>query len=825
MKQQALTLGLAFGLLGLLWMVLRTPTLLPLAHEIPAAAVAAPLASQRQVTATPAIELEALVDTVEGCPNQSNNITVTAGSTVYYCYSVLNTGGVTLTEHSLDDDQFGEIIPTFSFTLGPNQRYAVTDAISRVIDAPFTNTAVWTAQDGEGIFDPVTSEATTVVTVDEPIDETPSPSLAITLTVGLNEATCADDRNIQVPTGSTVYYCLTLQNTGGVTLTSHNFSAATPLINENLPNWIVPPRTTHVITYRTLEQLQLRPFFQQPGVAQTLNTTLTLRSTAENGETVTAASNAVVRVGRASISIRKTVSTSPTQCAENVTTIPVAPDQPVYYCLKISNTGEITLTHHQFSEEGSENVKGEFNYTLGPGQSMPDLTNGAIGAIPGLVPIQTPSLGPVTLAVTTVKTLRYTATNDENFRATITATTTINVSQAPLVAVLRALNSVIQQCPEPFLQTYNIGNRIWYCLTIKNNTGVQLTYHRLQMWISPPFRQGDRYAYTATAAFTQTLDPNATMVITNAFFTRTLTPPLAPIFGPYTVTAPLTNTNKLTGTILVSSSVGVSGSRLQSYSSIGVFVNPIPPTATSTWTPTPGPTNTPTPTPTNTPFGGPPTPTLSPTPTAVSISALPQPTPTPNVFVSSNVNTPPPQFQSPLGQPTPTPTTFFSELATPTFTPDPVLLSATQTAEGALTATAQATLFTATPTATATPLPTNTATPTPTATSTATPTATQRAIEQPTATGTPDTTTLFAQIVDASFAAAGWIWFITGSLIFFVTAGVVAGLSFRRQERQRYRLSPSSNAPPNIQPTAPTPPLRPERPAADEDEDWPTSLP
>lgn len=47
---------------------------------------------------------------------------------------------------------------------------------------------------------------------------------------------------------------------------------------------------------------------------------------------------------------------------------------------------------------------------------------------------------------------------------------------------------------------------------------------------------------------------------------------------------------------------------------------------------------------------------------------------------------------------------------------------------------------------------------------------------------------LVADIVDSTIAAIGWIWFMFGSLIFFIVAGVLAGLSFRQRERERFDL-------------------------------------
>jgi hypothetical protein len=152
---------------------------------------------------------------------------------------------------------------------------------------------------------------------------------------------------------------------------------------------------------------------------------------------------------------------------------------------------------------------------------------------------------------------------------------------------------------------------------------------------------------------------------------------------------------------------------------------------------------------------------------------------------------------------------------------DPALAGATMTADAALTATAIATLFTPTATFTETPFPTYTPTETASPTPTPTATATQRPIAPPTATMAADNGAIFGSAFERILAAAGWVWFLVGVLVFFTVAGVMVGLGFRQQERQRYTLFDDAEPPPAPPlPSAP-PPAKP----ADEDDHWPSSLP
>ena len=160
--------------------------------------------------------------------------------------------------------------------------------------------------------------------------------------------------------------------------------------------------------------------------------------------------------------------------------------------------------------------------------------------------------------------------------------------------------------------------------------------------------------------------------------------------------------------------------------------------------------------------------------------------------------------------------------------PDGNAQAAAETAQAA-TVTALALLVTPpAPVATETPLPaTQPLSATAVITTTPLPTAliAQNPVEFPTPTPPTNFTGLFVRVVNMSITAAGWIWFLCGSLIFFVTAGVLAGVGFRRQERRRYTMIEQTEPtyrPNRTSSSAPRP--TPEATPGDED-NWPVSLP
>ena len=111
----------------------------------------------------PSIVLTKTVGTVDGVCAGTSEITVPEGTTVYYCYTVTNTGDVTLTLHDLVDDQLGTIFTVLSYALTPGSSVNTVQAglsIPAVINATTTNVATWTAYIGDGPSAMATATAT-----------------------------------------------------------------------------------------------------------------------------------------------------------------------------------------------------------------------------------------------------------------------------------------------------------------------------------------------------------------------------------------------------------------------------------------------------------------------------------------------------------------------------------------------------------------------------------------------------------------------------------------------------------------------------------------
>ncbi|MCB8916396.1 MAG: proprotein convertase P-domain-containing protein [Ardenticatenaceae bacterium] len=92
----------------------------------------------------PAIVMTKTVGTTAGVCATTDNITVSTGTQVYYCYVAENTGDVTFNFHDLVDSELGILLDNFNFVLPPGG-VSPEVIVPAVINAPTVNTATWTA--------------------------------------------------------------------------------------------------------------------------------------------------------------------------------------------------------------------------------------------------------------------------------------------------------------------------------------------------------------------------------------------------------------------------------------------------------------------------------------------------------------------------------------------------------------------------------------------------------------------------------------------------------------------------------------------------------
>ncbi len=99
----------------------------------------------------PAIDLVKTVGTTPGVCAATDNIVVTAGTPVYYCYQVENTGDVTFNFHDLVDSELGTLLNDFPYTLAPGA-FSPQVIIPDTPMATVTNVGTWTALTALGTY-------------------------------------------------------------------------------------------------------------------------------------------------------------------------------------------------------------------------------------------------------------------------------------------------------------------------------------------------------------------------------------------------------------------------------------------------------------------------------------------------------------------------------------------------------------------------------------------------------------------------------------------------------------------------------------------------
>jgi uncharacterized repeat protein (TIGR01451 family) len=170
----------------------------------------------------PAIEFDKTVGLDPNTCATTDSVTVLPGTDVTYCYSVFNSGDITLTVHDLVDSELGALLDGFVYDLAPGASAYLTETAT--IDEDTENTATWTAWMDEVFY----AEATDTAFV-----EVIEPAIELVKTVGLDPNVCATTDVITVPVGTDVTYCFTVMNTGDVTLTVHN------LVDSELGNLLI----------------------------------------------------------------------------------------------------------------------------------------------------------------------------------------------------------------------------------------------------------------------------------------------------------------------------------------------------------------------------------------------------------------------------------------------------------------------------------------------------------------------------------------------------------------------------------------------------------
>jgi hypothetical protein len=706
------------------------------------------------------------------------------------------------------------------------------------------------------------------------VQAAPAQVVAVSLrkTVGTTPDVCAKTTEATVAPGSTVYLCYTLTNSSTSTVAvepldlidDFDTSSFQPVNWERQPGFLLQPGQTLT---PTVANGLIRPVV----VSATQSTLAGWGIVSADGSLSEQVRSNPVTITTVSLGMSAAlgVGLSPgttSNCSSSTATVSLY-SNPAYFCVTLTNQSSISLTEHLISIPGFSINNVEVTKTVGPA--------GSGSAIIQITSSDNPAMGAL-LRAPTISSRAYVTSANASGSLSVTAVTDSVVVNGPAASVqlIKTVNTDPSCSTFTSLNSVPFGQTFYYCAVLINNSVVTFTNHTLTepgLNINGSFgyvlAPSTRYSVTnniltSTLGLPPIFGPFQATTIINSTMTYTAS---NPILGYRAVSTSSTSVNIITPTPTVTRGPTATNTPIAFATPTPTpSLTPIPATPTPTWTWTPSPTFTPPPTvlafstpgglaptpyppipgvqnsvpgnPFNSPldpFGatltaqafGFPTPVLDPFGATMTAQAFGFPTPVLDPFGATLT------AQAQFGFPTPVLDPFGATLTAQAFGfPTPVLdpFGATLTAQAQFgiptplldpfgaTMTAQAVSPLSTPTTaeigmvqpglvitvTATPTPEPIAGPT------------QRPLEPPTPGPTADRRFFFATVLDSAGTTLVLLWFLGGSVLFFVTAGVLAGLAFRDKERSRYELDPQQEKA-----------FTTETPQPPDDQNWPTSLP
>lgn len=167
--------------------------------------------SAQVVVVPPSLELVKTVGLEANVCASTEQVEISPGTRVTYCYEVTNTGIEALDQHTLIDDQLGRILLNFPYNLMPGASAFLTHTV--VLSQSVTNIATWSAQTSSGV-DASDEDTAQVVVI--------PPAIELVKTVGLDASACAVSDVVDITAGTQVTYCYTVRNTGITNLVTHH---------------------------------------------------------------------------------------------------------------------------------------------------------------------------------------------------------------------------------------------------------------------------------------------------------------------------------------------------------------------------------------------------------------------------------------------------------------------------------------------------------------------------------------------------------------------------------------------------------------------------
>lgn len=321
--------------------------------------------------------------TADDCfQGKGHTLVITPTTVVTYCFIAVNTGSITLTNHTVVDQQLGALITDLPYVLTPagTDNDAAFFPVTQLMTKTVTSSATWTAKNAT--MQTSASDQTQVIV----------PTIEMNSTIAANSRQCGKEKSLRVALNTSLLYCYRLRNTSPITLPIQT------LVDSNLGRLIdkqaLPlPAGGALTVSRTVT------------ASHSSISVVTWTSSTENNVQVIASDAITVQVP-ASIRLSATASLTSDAC-NKATSLLVRKGSTVVFCYLIHNNGDTPFQRHRFTDTLYIS-QDSFSYTLGANRLLA-VTLTAV------------------LTRSTINTVTWTAYNDNGTMATDSAVVTVNV--------------------------------------------------------------------------------------------------------------------------------------------------------------------------------------------------------------------------------------------------------------------------------------------------------------------------------------------------------------------------------------------------------------
>lgn len=159
-------------------------------------------------TVTP--DLKVTVSTQPNVCSDQTAVTVLPNTPVTICYTLHNSGSMTLTRHTLSDTWVGQVLTNEELLLPGGDTYVIKRTFTPPY--PLVITASWTATSIQGEMGFAQARVNVSVV---------NPKLGLQATVGKTANVCATSAEVTISYGEPVTYCVTVTNQGDTPLDTH----------------------------------------------------------------------------------------------------------------------------------------------------------------------------------------------------------------------------------------------------------------------------------------------------------------------------------------------------------------------------------------------------------------------------------------------------------------------------------------------------------------------------------------------------------------------------------------------------------------------------